>query len=373
MTIKKIKYRSDIFTEYRQNSNPVLGSKKQVYPMNNQKKITIWVADTPLFDRARFIRQFPVWLHHQGNVLLNAWKTQFVVEKAEREQVPPDFAHISDIPLHLYHVRKSRLLLEDTSLESQGVDDGDVFILITGNENISNLIQFIRDTQSFPSNLPGTGLQNQKIITTADLEKMKAPEKRSRKKQEKTIILFVGADPSDATRLRLGEEAREIQEKLQLAKMREHFKLEQRWSVRPEDLSQALLDVKPQIVHFSGHGSSSGQIFLEDSSGKIHPVAPDVLAALFELVSGHVRCVMLNACYSEKQAEKICRHIPYVIGMNQAIEDKAAIAFSVGFYQALGGGRSIDDAFKFGCVQIRLSGTPEHLIPVLLKKEQADK
>lgn len=184
-----------------------------------------------------------------------------------------------------------------------------------------------------------------------------------------TTILFLAADPSDAARLRLGEEAREIQEKLQLATMRERFAFEQRWAVRPQDLSQALLDEKPQIVHFSGHGTSAGAICLEDQSGRTHPVERDALEALFELVAGHVQCVVLNACYSETQASAIGKHIPYVIGMSNAISDKAAIAFAVGFYQALGGGRSVDDAYKFGCVQIRLQGIPEHLTPVLIKME----
>jgi hypothetical protein len=56
--------------------------------------------------------------------------------------------------------------------------------------------------------------------------------------------------------------------------------------------------------------------------------------------------------------------------MNQAIGDKAAIAFAIGFYQALGAGRTIEDAYKLGCVQIRLQGIPEHLTPVLIKEGQ---
>jgi hypothetical protein len=35
---------------------------------------------------------------------------------------------------------------------------------------------------------------------------------------------------------------------------------------------------------------------------------------------------------SQVQAEAIAQYIPYVIGMNQAIGDKAAIEFAVGFY-----------------------------------------
>ena len=55
---------------------------------------------------------------------------------------------------------------------------------------------------------------------------------------------------------------------------------------------------------------------------------------------------------------------------NKAIGDKAAIAFTIGFYQALGAGRTVEGAYKLGCVQIRLQSIPEHLTPVLIKKGQ---
>ncbi|MCB0046913.1 MAG: CHAT domain-containing protein [Caldilineaceae bacterium] len=184
---------------------------------------------------------------------------------------------------------------------------------------------------------------------------------------EVITILFLAADPTDASRLRLGEELREIQEKLQIAKLRDHFRLEQRMSVRPADLSQALLDIQPQIVHFSGHGSATGALCLENEIGGVHPIEPDALATLFEQFAGQISCVLLNACYSEIQSRAICRSIDYVIGMNQAIGDKAAIAFAIGFYQALGGGRTIEDAYQLGCIQLRLQNIPEHLTPVLHK------
>ena len=182
-------------------------------------------------------------------------------------------------------------------------------------------------------------------------------------------ILFLAADPTDASRLRLGEEAREIQEKLQLSKGRENFSLHQRLSVRPADISQALLDLSPQIVHFSGHGTSAGALCLESKTGEILPVSPEALAALFEQFASQINCVILNACYSKVQAEAIAKHIKYVIGMSQAIDDKAAVAFSTGFYQAMGAGKTIEEAYKLGCVQIRLENLPEHLTPVLVQNK----
>jgi len=183
-------------------------------------------------------------------------------------------------------------------------------------------------------------------------------------------ILFLAADPTNASRLRLGEEFREIDEQLTLAKQRDHFNLASpQLSLRPKDIARALLNVQPQIVHFSGHGTSEGALCFENEIGQTHLVQPDALAALFEQFSHQVNCVLLNACYSEIQAKAIAEHINHVIGMNRAIGDKAAIAFSIGFYQALGAGRTIEEAYKLGCVQIRLQGIPEHLTPVLTKKE----
>ena len=79
----------------------------------------------------------------------------------------------------------------------------------------------------------------------------------------------------------------------------------------------------------------------------------------------------MNACYAEIQAKAISKHIKYVIGMNQAIGDKAAIAFSIGFYQALGGGRSMEVHIDLGVYKFNYRVFQEHLTPVLIKKAQS--
>lgn len=214
-----------------------------------------------------------------------------------------------------------------------------------------------------------------RFVFEEDLSRLRTPvgsetsKLESKEVVEVTSILFLAADPTDASRLRLGEEFREIHERLQLAQLRDRFKLElPQLSVRPTDISQALLDAQPKIVHFSGHGTPTGALCFEDNVGKTHLVPPDALAALFEQFAHQVKCVLLNACYTGNQAKAIAEHIKYVIGMDQAIGDKAAIAFAVGFYQALGAGRTIEKAYNLGCVQIGLQGIPEQLTPVLIKK-----
>ena len=71
-----------------------------------------------------------------------------------------------------------------------------------------------------------------------------------------------------------------------------------------------------------------------------------------------MKCVVLNACYSESQANVITQHIPFVVGMKQAIGDPAAIKFAVGFYDALFAGKNFEKAFQFGLSAIDLKGFP---------------
>ncbi|NEQ67769.1 MAG: CHAT domain-containing protein [Symploca sp. SIO2D2] len=178
-------------------------------------------------------------------------------------------------------------------------------------------------------------------------------------------ILILAANPKDTSRLRLDEEVREIDGVLRQAGIKDEFELKQRWAVRPRDVQQAMLSCNPAIVHFSGHGTGEQGLALEDGEGNIKLVDTAALAGLFKLFASQVECVILNACYSEVQAEAIAQYISYVIGMSQPIEDKAAIEFTVGFYNALGAGRSYPDAFEFGCNRIQLAGIAGYQTPVL--------
>lgn len=181
----------------------------------------------------------------------------------------------------------------------------------------------------------------------------------------KTKILILSANPTDTGRLRLDKEVREIETALERAKSREQFEIIPKFAVRVDDLRRALLDHVPQIVHFSGHGAGDSGIILENDTGQMKLVSTASLARLFKLFKQDVRCVFLNACFSEVQADAIRQHIDYVVGMNQEIGDKAAIEFAKGFYDALGAGRSIEDAFELGCTSIDLESIPGSAIPVL--------
>jgi hypothetical protein len=184
--------------------------------------------------------------------------------------------------------------------------------------------------------------------------------------ESKVKVLFLAANPKDSTRLRLDEEMRSIDLALRQAEFRDKFDIDQHWAVRVADIQGYLLRHQPDIVHFSGHGSASSDIILEDNNGNSQTVSPRALSRLFSVLKDNIRCVVLNACYSEQQAQAIAGTIDCVIGMSTAIGDPAAINFAAAFYQALGYGRNVKTAFDLGCLQIDLDDLDEQDTPQLL-------
>jgi hypothetical protein len=217
-------------------------------------------------------------------------------------------------------------------------------------------------------------------------------------KTQETKILFLAANPIDTGRLRLDKEIREIDNGLGRARHRDSFLLKQKHALRTRDLTRALLDEQPDIVHFSGHGftaegterefrsllsrtpngpvpppGESLGIALEDDDGNAKLVRNEALGDLFRLMNARrpIRCVVLNSCFSLSQAEAIVAHIPYVVGMKQAVKDDAAIDFAVGFYDALGAGDDIPQAFEMGKLALSLEGYDQEEVEkaILLQQE----
>jgi uncharacterized caspase-like protein len=270
--------------------------------------------------------------------------------------------------------------------------------IITGNGNVvnsSNVFQHGKyniNTQNMSGvhigDTYGANPSDQRASSQAtELNRTEASSSSSRK-----TILVLAANPTDLTGLALSPEIREIEESLDRSDNRHLFEVKPCLAVRPQDLRRALLKFKPQIVHFCGHGtngsesnsvdgesrrdivipdeSNQGGIFLEDETGKSRLVRGQTLTDLLSLFTDQLECVVLNSCYSEEQATLIVQKVPIVIGMNQAIGDKAAIEFSRGFYDGLGAGETIEHAFKLGCNAIDLQNIPEHLTPVIKHRDQ---
>lgn len=182
--------------------------------------------------------------------------------------------------------------------------------------------------------------------------------------EERLPVLMVSANP--AQDLRTDEEQAAMIRIFETERWGDRFRLALCPAARPESLIERLHQVRPRIVHFSGHATRDAVVLLDELGGGSE-VSSEVIEQLFRLLSRHVECVVFNACHSEETARRVSRHIPFVIGMKTEIHDQSAQAFTVGFYQALASGRPIDEAFEFGRVLIGAKGKTGMRTPVLFR------
>jgi CHAT domain len=216
---------------------------------------------------------------------------------------------------------------------------------------------------------------------------------------EKQTILFLAANPSGTDRLALDHEARAIQVELERSGNRDAFEFVTRWAVEPLDLLRELRKLKPTVVHFSGHGSRVGAtehgsdqvvhrdvvgapaandreteygLYFQDSAGHPRLVPAGALKNAFGAAAASVKLVVLNACYSEAQADALLEHVDCVVGMSGSIRDDSARAFAVGFYGGLGERESIAAAYEQGCAAIGLEGLSDEKLPQLKARAGVD-
>ncbi len=160
-------------------------------------------------------------------------------------------------------------------------------------------------------------------------------------------ILFLAANPENADTLLAGDELRQIEAALKNTP----FQVIAKPAARLNELPDLLRQYKPQIVHFSGHGSRYGELMFVDDSGQSQSATVSALSNLFALFNHVVRCVVLNACYSEEQAAAVAENIDCVLGFEGAIRDDAARIFAYGFYAALAAGETLAVAPEHGIKQ----------------------
>lgn len=73
-------------------------------------------------------------------------------------------------------------------------------------------------------------------------------------------------------------------------------------------------------------------LYFQDAEGRPQLVSAEALAGVFDAAGSSVRLVILNACYSNSQAEALVAHVECVVGMRGSINDAAAQNFAIGFY-----------------------------------------
>lgn len=173
-------------------------------------------------------------------------------------------------------------------------------------------------------------------------------------------VLAIFAEPA-----KLGTTEREAEARMLrslLLPFEAQFSLRELANITPEELYQALLTVRPGILHFQGHGTTDGLVF-EDTQGDRYDVPWQALMATLESCET-LTCVVLNACDSHVHAQVGPQHF-HLITTPGKVSSESTRAFTQGFYAALRAGRSVPLAHRDGCNLLGLKGIARGEWPTL--------
>ncbi len=185
-------------------------------------------------------------------------------------------------------------------------------------------------------------------------------------KPDSLKILFLSANTEESSKIRIDKEYKAITDELNNAINMEHIKLYTRLAVDLNTLINALIELSPHILHFSGHGNNDG-IELEGESRPFF-LKNESLEKLIDILSPDLECIVLNSCYSEGQALRLTEKINAVIGMGDTIEDEVAILFSKGFYKGVSKEFDYSKCYELGKQMINTFNYEESEIPILYLK-----
>ncbi|MFF4274609.1 effector-associated domain EAD1-containing protein [Streptomyces sp. NPDC001536] len=159
-------------------------------------------------------------------------------------------------------------------------------------------------------------------------------------------VLCLLAGPEHASRLRLRREYRAIE---QAARQGSRRTLDVRLSaaIGPRDVTAALTEHRPDILHFGGYGAPSGHLPLGEDAVWVAAIGAETLAAVLEAVGG-VTVVVFTGCSPGPYAEAIAPHTQEVIGSPGPLTDEDALAFCRDYYAGLASGESWEGAFGRG-------------------------
>jgi hypothetical protein len=216
--------------------------------------------------------------------------------------------------------------------------------------------------------------QDQEILylhdRASELEQ-KLLEKEKKDAPREVTVLFLASSPRDETQLRLDKETREIQKRMRTSGFPESIFIEWRLARQLPDLIQDLNEVRPNVLHFSGHGNPSELVF-EDEAENAAPLTNDQLGKLLAAAPERIRLVLFNSCHSAAQAELATEHVELAIGMDATVGDRAAQTFAGQFYNSLGFGLSVGQAFDQAVLQVEMEHGEGQEVPKLFTAEGVD-
>lgn len=166
-------------------------------------------------------------------------------------------------------------------------------------------------------------------------------------------LLILSSNPIDTERIRADIEVRTILLALKSATSLDQISVEQEWAVQGVELAQILLAHRPTILHVACPGDMENGFYFENTEGGTQLVSHSVFKALLKPISDTLECVIFSSCKTDIIASEISSDIKYAIGTND-ISEKAAIAFTSGFYTGIGNGSNYHIAYEYGKARVNM-------------------
>jgi hypothetical protein len=184
-------------------------------------------------------------------------------------------------------------------------------------------------------------------------------------------VLMFTANTAGEVQLDQSDEFSRVREMLDNEGLNDRCKLRRVRLVTPEAILESILDFRPHVVHFSGHGvrqrttgaatgprrgfgeeeeaetvadegietGSDGALIVHNSANYgSFQIGSDFLGGVFEYVKDEqlpTHTVLFNACHSEAISGGVAPFVDNIIATNNEIGDRAAISFSSTFYDRL--------------------------------------
>jgi CHAT domain-containing protein len=196
---------------------------------------------------------------------------------------------------------------------------------------------------------------------------------------EKLRVLYLTANPK--LDLRTETEVRLVQQSLRAAKYRDLVEIQQRSAATFGDLIDGLNDIRPHIVHFSGHGGGQSILFgsIEDSAHVDPADSPGSVIGFHVLMEALAatdtppQLLVLNACDTLEGAGVILPAVPVVVAMSSSVSDLASGIFAQHFYAAIASSQSVGSALKQARVSMKAVDLDDDaLLPQQVAREGVD-